>query len=157
MKWIWFSKDFRKLSDISTFDRASRGWFSGFDLIKTTRLRSAETLPNLVNSADICHRSFAPLGALLMLFAIAIDPLWQQLISSRPNRVLDPSSTATVGFVQEWLREGQAQQGWTVSGEYKLIILMHMRQPADMDMNDTQPLILKGRKITRNTMPLRQH
>jgi hypothetical protein len=39
LKWIWFSKHHRRLSDMSTFDRASRGLLGGLELLWATRLR----------------------------------------------------------------------------------------------------------------------
>jgi hypothetical protein len=39
LKWIWFAKDYRPLSDVSTFDKASRGILGGFGLSWRTKLR----------------------------------------------------------------------------------------------------------------------
>lgn len=42
LKWIWFSKDYRRLSDMSTFDNASRGIIGGFTLAWDTKLRCVQ-------------------------------------------------------------------------------------------------------------------
>ena len=38
-KWLWFSKEYRPLSDISIFDKASRGIRGGLELLWRTKLR----------------------------------------------------------------------------------------------------------------------
>lgn len=73
LKWIWFSKDYRRLSDMSTFDNASRGIIGGFTLAWDTKLRS-----------------FASVGSFLMLFSLAIDPMSQQLVSLVSQQVSTP-------------------------------------------------------------------
>lgn len=41
LKWIWFSRDYRRLTDMSTFDKASRSWSGGLGLVWSTKLRYA--------------------------------------------------------------------------------------------------------------------
>lgn len=88
LKWIWFSKDYRQLSDMSAFDQASRGVSGGFGLLWATKLRT-----------------FAALGSLLMVYEIAIDPLSQQLVSYASVPVamsLNSTSQATAPIATTW-------------------------------------------------------
>ena len=38
LKWLWYAKDYRRLSDMSTFDKASRGISGGFKPLRRTKL-----------------------------------------------------------------------------------------------------------------------
>ncbi|KAK4890576.1 hypothetical protein LTR27_010738 [Elasticomyces elasticus] len=85
LKWTWFAKDYRPLSDLNTFDKASRGVFGGFELLWKTRLAS-----------------FASIGSFLLILGIAIDPLSRQLISYVSDQVPSTGSNATVGITKAW-------------------------------------------------------
>ncbi|KAI2624404.1 hypothetical protein GGR54DRAFT_575637 [Hypoxylon sp. NC1633] len=94
LKWIWFSKDYRKLSDMSTFDNASRGIIGGFALAWDTRLRS-----------------LASVGSFLMLFSLAIDPMSQQLVSLVSQQISTPIN-ATIPVAKSFdLGEGMIIEG----------------------------------------------
>ncbi|CAI6331202.1 unnamed protein product [Periconia digitata] len=69
LRWIWFARGNRHLNDFDAFDRAVRGsiW-SAFEVLWMTKLRSLVSL-----------------GAFITLFAVAIDPLSQQLIVYRTD------------------------------------------------------------------------
>lgn len=88
-KWMYFMRRSRKLSTISTFDQASRGVSGGLNLIWETKAMNVATL-----------------GALCMIYAIAVDPLSQQLVSSTTHSVEGTSPTdlhgATVDYCHYW-------------------------------------------------------
>lgn len=95
LKWIWFSQQHRALRDMATFDRASRGIWGGFELLWATRLTS-----------------IAPLGGLVLLFAVAFDPITQQLISYKVVGVPELSSQATVSVATGWINKDTSE--WTI-------------------------------------------
>ncbi|KAF2148831.1 hypothetical protein K461DRAFT_297322 [Myriangium duriaei CBS 260.36] len=88
-KWMYFARDYHRLSILSSFDNASRGLLGGVALLWNTRP---------INLASI--------GALLMVYAIAVDPLSQQLVSStnRLSASTDPgvNRSATVPQCYAW-------------------------------------------------------
>lgn len=63
LKWSWFQEHSKKIWDFEVFDRASRGPWGCFLLLTHTK-----------------GRSLAALGAALVLFALAIDPFFQQSV-----------------------------------------------------------------------------
>ncbi|KAM0721921.1 hypothetical protein Q7P37_002846 [Cladosporium fusiforme] len=100
LRWIWFSRGHRQLNDFATFDRAARGsiW-SGFELLWTTRMRS-----------------LASMGAFITLFAVAIDPLSQQLIAYRTeSRVV--SNNTTVPVAARYAELSTNVQAVTITGQ----------------------------------------
>jgi hypothetical protein len=64
LKWSWFSKTKRPLRDIMTYDDASRGVWGAANLIWKLKLRDL----------------IATLAAFIMIVALALDPLAQQLV-----------------------------------------------------------------------------
>ncbi|KAH9896178.1 hypothetical protein F4778DRAFT_745371 [Xylariomycetidae sp. FL2044] len=100
LKWIWFSKDYRKLSHMSTFDSASRGIVGGFELAWETRLKS-----------------IASVGSLLMLFSLAVDPMSQQLVSLVSREVPTPVNATIPVATTFILGQGMIIDN-TVSGGY---------------------------------------
>ncbi|KAI1816132.1 hypothetical protein GGS20DRAFT_539656 [Poronia punctata] len=103
LKWIWFSKGRRELSDMSVFDRASRGIYGGLELLWKTRMRT-----------------FAVLGSFLMIYGITIDPLSQQLVTYSPLRVETPAY-ATIPIARGWREDMPggvgAQGGMIIDGD----------------------------------------
>lgn len=53
-------------------------------------------------SAYNIPRSLAAIGAFLMIFAVAIDPLSQQLVSYRDESFTDDSLSAKIGVARQW-------------------------------------------------------
>ncbi|KAK3660689.1 hypothetical protein LTR56_000447 [Elasticomyces elasticus] len=100
IKWLWFASDYRRLSEVSTFDRASQGILGGLELLWITRFRT-----------------FASIGTVLLILGIAIDPLSQQLISSAERSVPSDGPNATVGTLSEW-NDGSGQDGMIVIGSF---------------------------------------
>jgi hypothetical protein len=64
LKWSWFQKDSKKLWDFEIFDNASRGPWGSFLLLIRTKFKT-----------------LAALGAVITIFALALDPFFQQLVS----------------------------------------------------------------------------
>jgi hypothetical protein len=93
LKWVWFSQGSRRLHDMAVFDSASRGIWGGFELIWKTKLST-----------------FAVLGALLMIYGIAIDPLSQQLVSYVSVSV-PTTGNGTVRITNEWMDFGGGNDG----------------------------------------------
>ncbi|KAH7093062.1 hypothetical protein FB567DRAFT_433121 [Paraphoma chrysanthemicola] len=65
LKWIWFVRgDSKKMWDFEMFDNASRGPWGAFLLLIHTK-----------------GKTIAALGALVTIFALALDPFFQQVVS----------------------------------------------------------------------------
>ncbi|KAF2653136.1 hypothetical protein K491DRAFT_603420 [Lophiostoma macrostomum CBS 122681] len=79
LKWSWFQtnsgkdKQSKKMWDFELFDNASRGPWGSFMLLLRTR-----------------GRSLAALGAAVTLFALAMDPFFQQVVSFPENWQIQP-------------------------------------------------------------------
>ena len=101
LRWIWFSHGYRQLGDFATWDYAARGsvW-SGFELIWTTGMKS-----------------LASMGAVITLFAVAIDPLSQQLIAYRDSSVESVGLSATIPTANEFLELTTNVEGVITSTE----------------------------------------
>ncbi|KXL48707.1 MAG: hypothetical protein FE78DRAFT_293237 [Acidomyces sp. 'richmondensis'] len=93
LKWQWMASKYRNLTDMATFDNASRGIVGGFTLLWKTKLRNVSSV-----------------GAFLMILAIAIDPISQQLLSTAQKQVASPpGNNATIPILSRWTDEtGQA-------------------------------------------------
>ena len=115
LRWVWFSHDYRQLGDFATWDYAARGsvW-SGFGLLWTTRMRS-----------------FASMGAVITIFAVAIDPLSQQLIAYRDSSVEVPGITATVPTKNDFLELTTNGEGIVTSTEDYQDLLQLSQSPSD--------------------------
>ena len=68
LKWSWFQGDSKKMWDFEIFDNASRGPWGAFQLLLRTKCRT-----------------LAALGALVTIFAMALDPFFQQAVQT-PQR-----------------------------------------------------------------------
>ncbi|CAI7654037.1 unnamed protein product [Penicillium glandicola] len=79
LKWIWFTQKRRPMSDLRTFDSASRGIYGCAELIWNLRARH-----------------FAVPGSLAVILALAFDPFTQNLIHYYPKLVADSTQTAIV-------------------------------------------------------------
>ncbi|KAJ9610469.1 hypothetical protein H2200_005246 [Cladophialophora chaetospira] len=77
LKWTWFSSDYlRSLSDIETFDRASRGPAGALEI-----------------GLSSPRGPFTALGAFLMIAALAFDPSLQQILAVETRVNSQPSSS----------------------------------------------------------------
>jgi hypothetical protein len=63
LKWSWFQKDSKKMWDFEIFDNASRGPWGSFMLLLRTK-----------------GQTLAALGAAITIFAMALDPFFQQIV-----------------------------------------------------------------------------
>ncbi|KAJ6125759.1 hypothetical protein N7523_003379 [Penicillium sp. IBT 18751x] len=79
MKWVWFSRQSRPLSDLDTFDSASRG------------VTGSAALLWLVKG-----RNLAAIGSLAMILSIGFDPFVQNLIHYVPHDTEDPSQVSLI-------------------------------------------------------------
>jgi hypothetical protein len=115
LRWIWFSRGYRQLGDFATWDFAARGsvW-SGFELVWTTNMRS-----------------LASMGAVITLFAVAIDPLSQQLIAYRDSSVEVPGLNATIPTANEFLELTTNVEGVITSTEDYSDFLQLAQSPSD--------------------------
>ncbi|KAF2184597.1 hypothetical protein K469DRAFT_739266 [Zopfia rhizophila CBS 207.26] len=64
LKWSWFQGDSKKMWDFEIFDNASRGPWGSFLLLIRTKCRT-----------------LAALGAAIVIFSLALDPFFQQVVS----------------------------------------------------------------------------
>jgi hypothetical protein len=115
LRWIWFSRGYRQLGDFATWDYAARGsvW-SGFELIWTTRMGSV-----------------ASVGAVITLFAVAIDPLSQQLIAYRDSSVQSAGLKATIPTTKEFLELTTSVEGVITSTEDYSDLLQLAQSPSE--------------------------
>ncbi|KAF1976745.1 hypothetical protein BU23DRAFT_565431 [Bimuria novae-zelandiae CBS 107.79] len=93
LKWIWFrvndskSTQSKKMWDFELFDNASRGPWGSFMLLLRTK-----------------GRSVAALGAAVTLFALAMDPFFQQVVDiseqwrEQPTKALIPRATTYTAY-----------------------------------------------------------
>jgi hypothetical protein len=78
LKWMWFIKgDSRKMWDFEMFDNASRGPWGAFLLLIHTK-----------------GNTIAALGALVTIFALALDPFFQQVLSTPEQWTLQPINSS---------------------------------------------------------------
>jgi hypothetical protein len=115
LRWIWFSRGYRQLGDFATWDYAARGsvW-SGFELVWTTKMRS-----------------LASMGAVITLFAVAIDPLSQQLIAYRDSSVEAAGASATILIASEFLELATDVEGAITSTEDYMDFLQLAQSPSE--------------------------
>ncbi|KAH3985122.1 hypothetical protein HBI38_107060 [Parastagonospora nodorum] len=84
LKWSWFIKgDSKKMWDFEMFDNASRGPWGALLLLIHTK-----------------GKTIAALGALVTLFALALDPFFQQLVSFPERWTLQETSSSIARTVR---------------------------------------------------------
>ncbi|OJJ98496.1 hypothetical protein ASPACDRAFT_1857753 [Aspergillus aculeatus ATCC 16872] len=81
LKWVWFARQKKRLSDLKPFDSASRGGVMG----------SLELLWLLRG------RHFAVLGSLTVILAIGFDPFIQNLLHYVSSAIESPSQVSLLG------------------------------------------------------------
>jgi hypothetical protein len=79
LKWLWFREKNRSLSDIQTFDDASRGPMGSLTIL-----------------IQHCGWSLASLGAYITILALAFDPFVQQILSYPVRQRPSSSESASV-------------------------------------------------------------
>ncbi|KAF7585781.1 hypothetical protein BBP40_010134 [Aspergillus hancockii] len=77
LKWVWFARKSRPLSDLDTFDSASRG------------VTGSAALLWLVKGQNL-----AMLGSLATILAVGFDPFVQNLVHYTPHSIEDPSEVS---------------------------------------------------------------
>ncbi|KAF2748282.1 hypothetical protein M011DRAFT_400847 [Sporormia fimetaria CBS 119925] len=87
LKWSWFTGDPKEMWDFEIFDDASRGPWGAFMLLML-----------LFRSKG---RSFAALGAIIVIFSQALDPFFQQVVSF-PERLVRDARNSTLTNVVEY-------------------------------------------------------
>ncbi|KAI1132457.1 hypothetical protein F5Y10DRAFT_208431 [Nemania abortiva] len=80
LKWRWYYKNSRPLSDLAVFDSASRGIFGAIKLVWLLRGRGL----------------LASMGALVLIISTIIDPFGQEIIRFYQCSILEPSARATI-------------------------------------------------------------
>jgi hypothetical protein len=84
LKWIWFIRgDSKKMWDFEMFDNASRGPWGAFLLLIHTK-----------------GKTIAALGALVTIFALALDPFFQQVVSFPEQWTLQPENSTLARAVR---------------------------------------------------------
>ena len=84
LKWIWFIRgDSKKMWDFEMFDNASRGPWGAFLLLIHTK-----------------GKTIAALGALVTIFALALDPFFQQVVSFPERWTLQPTNSSIARAVR---------------------------------------------------------
>lgn len=77
LKWSWFQGDSKKMWDFEIFDNASRGPWGSFLLLIRTK-----------------GRTLAALGAAVTIFAMALDPFFQQLVRYPQRWEIQPQNSS---------------------------------------------------------------
>ncbi|PYI31488.1 hypothetical protein BP00DRAFT_425543 [Aspergillus indologenus CBS 114.80] len=80
LKWVWFAQRRRPVSDLATFDAASRG------------VKGSALLLWLLNG-----RHFAVFGSTTMILALAFEPFIQNMVHYVPRSIDDESQVALLG------------------------------------------------------------
>ncbi|KAL4744948.1 hypothetical protein BDW72DRAFT_187608 [Aspergillus terricola var. indicus] len=89
LKWVWFAQKARPISELRTFDSASRGIYGALELIWTLRAKH-----------------FAGLAGLAAILALAIDPFAQNLVHYYPDLVDDSTQRALIGNASTYIQHG---------------------------------------------------
>jgi hypothetical protein len=134
LKWSWFIKgDSKKMWDFEMFDNASRGPWGAFLLLIHTK-----------------GKTVAALGALVTIFALALDPFFQQLVSFPERWTLQDTNSSiarTVRYEPQYAIE--FQNGVPVSSAD--LDIQAIADPFFID-NGTQPMAFGNG--TRADVPL---
>ncbi|KAK7937402.1 uncharacterized protein PG986_014270 [Apiospora aurea] len=85
MKWVWFEEP-RRLADLQTFDRASRGPWGALQLVWDTRGRAWITKA----------------ACILSIVALAYEPTAQQVLSYEARETLSNNATASLSIAKNW-------------------------------------------------------
>lgn len=85
LKWLWFQGSSKKMWDFELFDNASRGPWGSFLLLVRTK-----------------GTSLAALGAAITIFAMALDPFFQQIVEYPPRMALDSAFNSTIPRVVKY-------------------------------------------------------
>jgi len=113
-KWYWFTYEARPLSDLDTFDNASRG-----------ATGAALLLPMVLARSPV-----ATIGALITISSLAIGSFVQQAIQAVPCSRLIPSEDASIPVIRNFTDVGYTSQ---------LGRNVHWRQEADTSNYESLP------------------
>jgi len=94
LKWVWFSERRRPLSDLGTFDAASRGPLGSLELLWLQKARHLATL-----------------GCNAMVLGLAFDPFLQNLLHTFPKSVEDAEQAAQLANGGVYNATGALQGG----------------------------------------------
>ncbi|OOF98233.1 hypothetical protein ASPCADRAFT_404019 [Aspergillus carbonarius ITEM 5010] len=95
LKWVWFAERTRPLSDLTTFDKASRGFYGNVELLWMMRVRH-----------------FAAFDGLAVLLALGFDPFIQNLVHYYPTDVEDASQVAFLAKNSHFYSRGPRIAGY---------------------------------------------
>ncbi|PQE29273.1 acid phosphatase protein [Rutstroemia sp. NJR-2017a BBW] len=96
-KWVWFSGSAKPLTELEVFDNGSRGAFGSLKLLWQFNVRQVVSV-----------------GAFLVIFGLAVDPLSQELLHYEVQPVADLSSgLAYVSTALTWVASGQTTNMYT--------------------------------------------
>jgi len=85
LKWLWFQGGSKKMWDFEIFDNASRGPWGSFLLLIRTK-----------------GTTLAALGAAITIFALALDPFFQQIVVFPSRMALNPALNSTIPIVVKY-------------------------------------------------------
>ncbi|KAF2676205.1 hypothetical protein K458DRAFT_424947 [Lentithecium fluviatile CBS 122367] len=85
LKWLWFQGSSKKMWDFEIFDNASRGPWGAFLLLVRTK-----------------GTTLAALGAAITIFALALDPFFQQVVEYPPRMALNAALNSTIPRVVQY-------------------------------------------------------
>jgi len=95
LKWNWYRRT-HPLSDITTYDEASRGPRGALMLLVSPCLLRVLHYRNGCETRANLPSDLATLGAVLTVLTVVLDPFTQQIVRSRPCSSITPEQTASV-------------------------------------------------------------
>lgn len=110
LKWLWYSGRSRPLCDMETYDQASHGLTGSLQLLWKLRLSPV-----------------ASIGAILMIFQLAVSPLTQQSLLYVSESVIVPGENATVPIVKNWSEGEDSTATGDPANEYDRSISLAMK------------------------------
>lgn len=134
LKWLRYFNSSRPLSDVDTYDGASRGFTGSAKLLWKLRLTP-----------------MASIGALLVIANLAIGPLAQQSLLYQSVPIIATNEHATIVTTKDWLENSQQSQTLNMPADYDSIssgmkgaILNGLFASANVTINDTLPTCSSG-------------
>lgn len=85
-KWLYFKNGPRKLADLETFDKASRGVWGSVLLLTTVKW------------------NLATIGACITILGLGFAPFAQQVLLIEQRDIISPADTATFGYAHNYSR-----------------------------------------------------
>jgi hypothetical protein len=143
LKWSWFQDTSKTMWDFEIFDNASRGPWGSFMLLIRTKGRYVVCISIVLSCCSDCkysdnvQRSLAALGAAVTLFALALDPFFQQVVDFPERWICDGNSSIPRVVQFDPLQLVQFKNGQRTAQQNEEILAVSQQFFYD---NGTQPI-----------------